>query len=71
MNTNIEKFVKEADLRLQVQFIESNCKTICKITDGTIELGSAHIETIHDISQKMLNAVKNYYKIEQEINEMK
>jgi hypothetical protein len=71
METNIERFLKEADLRLQIQVIESNCNMICKITDGTIELGESTIETIREINTKTLNAVKNYYKIEEEIKHLK
>ncbi|MBQ9545714.1 MAG: hypothetical protein IJU90_00295 [Bacteroidales bacterium] len=70
METNIEKKVKEADLHLQIQIIESNCKTICRLTDGTVELGESAIETIQEINSKTLEAVKNYYKIKEEIKHM-
>ncbi len=70
METNIKKYVREADLHLQIQVIESNCKMICQLTDGTIELGESTLETIREINTKTLDAVKNYYKIEEEIKHM-
>lgn len=71
MNNNIERFCKEADLRLQVQMIEGYCKTIAFVTDGTHDVNEDVVKIIHDNSIKILEGVKNYYTIEEEIKKMK
>lgn len=70
MENNIKKLVKEADMRLQMQTIEGYCKTIIRATDGTQDMNESIVKAIHDISMKMLEAVNNYYKIEDEIKQM-
>lgn len=70
MENNIKRLAKEADVRLQMQTIEGYCKTIIHATDGTQDMNESIVEAIHDISIKMLEAVRNYYKIEDEIKEI-
>lgn len=71
MNTNIEKLCKEADLRLQVQMIEGYSKAIAFVTDGTHDVNEDIVKIIHENSKKILESVKNYYTIEEEIKHMK
>lgn len=71
MKNNIERLAKEADMRLQMQTIEGYCKAIIRATDGTQDMNESIVKAIHDISIKMLEAMGNYYKIENEINQMK
>jgi predicted nucleic acid-binding Zn-ribbon protein len=70
MENNIKRLAKLADMRLQVQTIEGYCKAIIKTTDGTQEVSTSIVNTINDISTKMLEAVKKYYSIEDEIRHM-
>ena len=70
MENNIKRLAKLADMRLQVQTIEGYCKAIIKATDGTQEVSISIVNAINDNSTKMLEAVKNYYKIEDEIKHM-
>jgi hypothetical protein len=71
MNKNIERLCKEADLRLQVQMIEGYCKTIAFVTDGTHDVNEDIVKIIHENSKKILEGVKTYYTIEEEIKNMK
>lgn len=71
MKSNIEILCKEADLRLQVQMIEGYSKTIAFVTDGTHDVNENIVKIIHENSKKILESVKNYYTIEEEIKHMK
>lgn len=70
MKKTIEKLCKEADLRFQVQMIEGYCKSILFVTDGTKDVNESVVKAIHDISTNILEGVRNYYKIEEEIKHM-
>ena len=56
---------------MQVQMIEGYSKAIAFVTDGTHDVNEDIVKIIHENSKKILESVKNYYTIEEEIKLMK
>ena len=68
---DIQIIAKEAEMHGQIQMIEGQCRALFNATDGKLEMTEGVVEAMHDICKQILDSIKKYYSMEEELRKMK